>query len=326
MTGEKDKILEELEGKSSLSREELEKKIIAKQEELDNIVSFEGAAYLIADELNVSVAKKQDNFVKIKDIKKIMPDFSIWGKIIQMFDVNEFENERGSGKVQNVIVADESGSIALSLWNEVVDLNSGLKIGDVVKVENSRVRENNFGNLELRCFNKENISVYAEKKIDVAVSGTVQAGPPAQSNNIEGDYYLISLRKKPIVYYLCPQCRKKLTDGACQTHGKVEGNLFMVMSGIIDNGVDRVDAVFFNTIVSDLLGTEDVEKIKQIEKLPNYLNLSCMGNFYHISGTVKENSFTKEDEITVRKIELVDIAEKTKELEDKFSQIKSAGE
>jgi len=321
MTDEKNKILEEIAGKSSLTKEDLEKKIIKKQEELDNIVSFEGAAFLVADELNISIVKKEENAVKIKDITKNIASFTVWGKIIQMFDVNEFEREQRKGKVQNIIISDETGSIGVSLWNEVVDANSDLKISDVVRIENASVRKNNFGNLEIRCFNKENICLDEGKTIE-----GVTASPPAATsiNSIDGDYYLISLRKKPIVYYLCPKCRKKTTDGVCQTHGKVKGNLFLVLSGIIDNGIDRTDAVFFNTIVYDLLGTKDVEKIKQIETLPNYLNLSCIGNFYHITGTVKENSFTKEDEITVRKIEPVDIRKKTKEMEDKFSEFKSA--
>ena len=320
---EKNKILEELREKCSLTEKELEKKIIEKQEELDNIVSFEGAAYLIADELNVSLLKKEENFVKIKEITKTMPSFITWGKIIQMFDINEFENERGKGKVHNLIVSDETGTIALSLWNEVVDNNSDLKVGDVVKIQNPSLRENNFGNLEIRCFNKDNISIDKEKKINVEISAQFA---DSDFKNIEGEYYLISLRKKQIVYYLCPQCRKKLTDGSCQTHGKVEGNSFLVLSGLLDDGIKRVDAVFFNTIVYDLLGTKDVEKIKQIEKLPNYLNLSCIGNFYKISGTVKKNSFTKEDEMTVKKIELVDVAKKADEMKTQFSEIKSAGD
>ena len=322
MADNKNKILEEIAEKSSLTKEEIEKKIISKQEELDNIVSFDGAAFLVADELNISILKKEENKVKIKDIRKTIDAFTVWGKVIQMFDVNEFEKEQRKGKVQNIIIADDTASIGVSLWNEVIDANSELKIGDTVRIENASIRENNFRNLEIRCFSNENIHIDNEKIIDRTVSPI--SPPVAVQNNIEGEYYLISLRKKPILYYLCPKCRKKITeDGICKNHGKVEGILFLVLSGILDNGIKRTDAVFFNTLVYNLLGTDDVEKIAQIEKLPNYLNLSCIGNFYHITGTLKENNFTKEDEITVRKIEPVDIKKKTKELKEKFSEFKN---
>ena len=208
------------------------------------------------------------------------------------------------------------------MWNDVID-NINIKTKDVVKIQNASIKQNNFGNLEIRCFDKNNITVDNEKTINIDET-KINISSNRPDNEIEGDYYLISLKKKPIIYYLCPVCRKKLINGICQMHGKVEGNLFLVLSGIIDNGIERKDAVFFNTMVYDILGTKDLEKIEQIEHLPNYMNLLCIGNFYHLTGNVKENNFTKEDEIIVRKLELVDVAKKVNALEQEFSGFENA--
>ena len=76
--------------------------------------------------------------MKIKDLRNGMKRVSIEAKVIEKSDPREvlsrFKDE--TYKVATAIIADETGTIKLTLWNEQI---SQVNINDTVKVENGYV-------------------------------------------------------------------------------------------------------------------------------------------------------------------------------------------
>lgn len=76
--------------------------------------------------------------MKIKDIQIRQGNVELVGKIKEKGDAREFEKFGKSGKVCNAVLADDSGEVKLTLWNEQADQ---VNVGDTVKISNGWVGE-----------------------------------------------------------------------------------------------------------------------------------------------------------------------------------------
>ena len=114
---------------SGLSEEEVKNKIKEKQEEFSNLISEEGAAYIIAKELGVELREEKET--KIRDIKP-NTDVDVLGKVIKE-NKRVFDTEKAKGVVQKIIIADETGVATLSLWNREIE-KYDVKPGDVLRI------------------------------------------------------------------------------------------------------------------------------------------------------------------------------------------------
>ncbi|MFH1835042.1 MAG: OB-fold nucleic acid binding domain-containing protein [Methanobacteriota archaeon] len=74
----------------------------------------------------------------IKDLKPNASVDSISGEITSVEEPREFTNFRGSGRVANAVLKDDSGEVKLTLWNEQVDQ---VTIGSKVVIENGWCKE-----------------------------------------------------------------------------------------------------------------------------------------------------------------------------------------
>jgi replication factor A1 len=76
--------------------------------------------------------------LKIKDLQNGMKRVSIEAKVTEKSDPREVTSrfKDQTLKVADTIIADETGQIKLTLWNEQIDQ---VNVNDVVKVENGYV-------------------------------------------------------------------------------------------------------------------------------------------------------------------------------------------
>lgn len=106
------------------------------------------ASIVINPEIDDELSKKLadiNNFqiTKIKDVLNIDEDegreVDVIGRILSMQDIREFQRVDGTeGQVRSIDLADETGIVRTSLWDEKSDINQGL--GDAIKIENARTR------------------------------------------------------------------------------------------------------------------------------------------------------------------------------------------
>ena len=71
-----------------------------------------------------------------------MQHIDISGRIMRIFDANTFQRKTGiEGRVQNIVIADKTGSIRIVFWDDQIDKIKQFKRGDVVTIRNGYLRK-----------------------------------------------------------------------------------------------------------------------------------------------------------------------------------------
>ena len=115
-----------------ISEQEFQDKVEEKVALMAGLCDGRTAAMLVARDLGSS-----EILTKIGSIRPEMGNVSFAGRVISISEIREFSRSDGSmGRVVNMTLADETGSVRLALWDENVELvRSGeLKIDQCLKV------------------------------------------------------------------------------------------------------------------------------------------------------------------------------------------------
>ena len=184
-----DEILKLIKDKTGMSQDDINSKVNDKLNQLSGLISREGAAHIIANELNVELLPKDGEPLKIKNIPAGMRNLKTQGKVQQIYEVREFNSSRGPGKVASFLLGDESGVIRIVLWNDQIDVLEKIKQGDVVTIENAYSRDNN-GRKEIHLNDGSKVNVNPE---GVKVDAVKREEAPrkkisdlsAEDNNVE---------------------------------------------------------------------------------------------------------------------------------------------
>jgi len=124
-----------------ISEEEFIDRVDEKVSLMGGLCDRATAAMLVARELGVGEVE-----VKIKNIKPESGQVAFRGRVISVSDIREFKRSDGStGRVANLTMGDETGTIRVALWDEVTEF---IGSGDV-RVDQS---------LKVRGFAKEGFS------------------------------------------------------------------------------------------------------------------------------------------------------------------------
>ena len=164
MEGNYLQLVEFISQSSSVSIEDIERKIEAKQAKLAGLISKEGAAQIIAAELNVNFDKQM---IKIVQMVPGMRRINLIGKIIELAPIREYNKNGRSGKIGSFVLADDTSNVRTVLWDENhIDLigKGSIKMDVVVEIGNASIRN---GELHLGSFSEIKIS---KKKIDNVVT------------------------------------------------------------------------------------------------------------------------------------------------------------
>ncbi|MDY6959382.1 MAG: OB-fold nucleic acid binding domain-containing protein, partial [Halobacteriota archaeon] len=114
-----------------LTLEEFKKMVEEKIDMMGGLCDEGTAAMMVAHDYGVTPQ------IKICDIKPEKMNACFIGKVTQLSEINEFAREDGTvGRVVNMTLADETGSIRTAIWDEYTDLvrSNELKIGITLKV------------------------------------------------------------------------------------------------------------------------------------------------------------------------------------------------
>lgn len=80
---------------------------------------------------------RKDVKLKIKDLRPRMRGVNLRAKVVEISEPKVVETGSGMiGVISNVLIADETGSITMSLWNRQINLVSE---GDLIEIKNARV-------------------------------------------------------------------------------------------------------------------------------------------------------------------------------------------
>ena len=310
-----DLLVERIVKSSGLEKEEVERKVEAKKAKLSGLISKEGAAQIIAAELGINF---EDQDLKISELMGGMRKVNVVGKIINLFPVREYSKNGREGKVANFVIADDTGSTRVVLWdiNHIALIeNETIKVGDVVEIKNGSTRDSE---IHLSGFSelKKSDKVLEDVKTEAVVSeGSLEEARQGQNIKVRG---VIVQVFQPRFYSVCPECNKKvIAEGEgfkCAEHGAVDSPKDRaILSFVIDDGTETMRVVMFSEQINILIPEED---LKDSEKATAFRD-DLMGSEIYLSGNVKRNQMFNNLEIVATSIEKVDVEKLIEELDKK---------
>lgn len=147
-----------------VSREEILGSLEAEKKKTGDLIAEETLLRLIAAKYGIEIIKRRTiRRMSIKNLVAGLNDVTLTGRVIAVFPPKKFEGEK-SGKVANLIVADEDDTLGVVLWNDKVDLiESGeLKAGQVVRFSHGYTRKDCREKIELHMGIKSRVEVKPE--------------------------------------------------------------------------------------------------------------------------------------------------------------------
>src|SRR3989338_8932513 len=99
----------------------INERIEKKMKQLSGLISKEGAAHIVANELGAKIFEQLSGRLQIKNILTGMRDVETVGKVLQVGDTREFMRGDALSKVASILIGDETGTIRAVLWGSQAD-------------------------------------------------------------------------------------------------------------------------------------------------------------------------------------------------------------
>ncbi|MBW2966389.1 DUF2240 family protein [Candidatus Woesearchaeota archaeon] len=296
-------IINKIKENTKLSEEEINTKIDQKLDQLSGLISKEGAAHIIANELGVKIFEQTQGKLQIKNILAGMRSVETVGKVQRVFELREFQTEQRSGKVASLVIADETGSIRIVLWGDQAEKIIKIKEGDVLKIINGYVRENQ-GRKEVHMNDRASLAINPP---GVEVNNVVEASERAQavrkkiSELQQGDENVEVLGTivqafEPKFFEVDPNSGKrarasedgKFYDG---TGKEIQPDYSYVMNVVLDDGTETIRCAFFRNQVDRLLSKTQQEVLKYKDNITEFepIKTDLLGQQVKLVGRANKN-------------------------------------
>lgn len=144
-----------------VSREQILESVEAEKEKTGGLIADETLLRLIAARYGIETVKRRAiRRLSISDLVAGLNDVTVTGRVIAVYPPRAFTGKR-SGKVANLIIADNDDTLGVVLWNDNVDfVESGeLKAGQIVRFSHGYTRKDREDKVELHMGNKSQIEV-----------------------------------------------------------------------------------------------------------------------------------------------------------------------
>lgn len=292
-------IISKIKKEKNIPEKEINSKIEEKLKQLSGLISREGAAHIVANELGVKVFEQMQGKLQIKNILTGMRNVETVGKVTRKFELREFQKENRSGKVANMVIGDETGTIRTVMWGDQADKINKINDGDIIKIVGGYVRENQ-GRKEVHLNDRSKLIINPEGE----TIGEVKEFPTAErksikdlTENMENIELLGTIIQvfEPRFFTVCPECGKKVNqigdEFVCQEHNQITPNYSYVLNLFLDDGAENIRCVFFKNQANNLLKKTEEEMLKYKDNLQEFeqIKTELLGNIIKIIGRAQKN-------------------------------------
>lgn len=279
---------------TGLSETEIDLKVNDKLKQLSDLISKEGAAHIVANDLGVKIFQQmKQGRAKVTELTPQQRNVEILVRVVKNYGIRQFKTEKKEGRNAAFLAGDATGVIRTTVWDEpVIKQLESLKDNDVVLIKGAYVRENNgFKELHLGsgssvALNPENETVEFSRQ--QPLSKAIAELKDKDTAVIAGTVVQIF---EPRFYEACSTCNKKLVEGLCPNHGKVEKRIVPIVNVILDDGTDNIRVVCFRENAEAVLGkdSETLSKVRENPGLFEEIKRNILGKQLQITGKVNMN-------------------------------------
>lgn len=317
-----EQIIDKIKNEKGLSQSEIEIKIKKKLEQLSDLISKEGAAYIIANELGIKLFDKLQKRFKINMLSSMLRNIEVAAKVVKLYEIRSFKTSKKEGRLAALLVGDETASIRAVVWDEplIKKIESNeIKEGDVIVIKNAYVRDNN-GFKELHLGSGSSIDVNPEG-VEVILGEAKKQMLSFERKKIaelkDGDtaslYGTVVQLFEPRFYEACPECGKKLEQEkgklVCKEHNIVgSASIVPIVSFFLDDGSDNIRVVCFRENAEKALGVSS-EAIVELKGNPSKfqdMRGNILGDQFVVNGRAKMNGMFNRLEFNAIAIESAD--------------------
>lgn len=313
-----DQIVEQIKEKAGISEEEISKRVDEKMEQLAGLISRDGAAHIVANEFKINVFEAAaGGKMTIKKLLPGMRSVEVVGKVRAVYEVREFSTDKGSGKVGSFLIADEESMCRVTCWHAQTEKMAGLKEGDVVRVKDGYVRENN-GRNEIHLNDRSELEINPPG-VEVNVpEGLQQARAEAtrkkiaelgeNDNNVELLGTIVQAFE-PRFFEICPQCGKRAKPRedqfVCPEHNIVTPDYSYVMNVVLDDGSETIRVVLFKQQLEQLIRKprEEVLQYREFKDKFDEVKIDLLGQLVKLRGRASKNTMFDRIEFVAEEVD-----------------------
>ncbi len=155
-------VTKQLAEKAGKTSEEIEALVEVKKKKFSGLLTDSGAAYMVAKDLGIELGLESMRRTTIAKLSDGMQNIDLLVRVMQVFSPKEFEKNDKRGRLCNLIVADSTGEIRLTVWHD-----------DVKKIEEKNVKRGSILLLH-NCYVK---SFNEKLQISLAYNGSIDVDP-----------------------------------------------------------------------------------------------------------------------------------------------------
>jgi len=148
--------------RTDLSQEQIVALIEEKKKEGRGLLSDEGAARLVAEELLVQTHGMNLGRMQVKNLVSGLNDVTISGRVLLSWPPQEFQRRDGThGRLMRFILFDRTGRVACALWDRHVDIASGAGNiqGRVIRIGHAYTRQGMAGEPEVHAGERSTVEI-----------------------------------------------------------------------------------------------------------------------------------------------------------------------
>lgn len=321
-------IIEKITEESELQKEDIKEKIDEKMEEFEGLVSEEGAAHLVAKEHGINIAETKNQDLKIDNIVPEMRKVSIKARVVNITEANTFERDDGDeGKVQNMVLGDDTGTIRLTLWDEQTEIAEKVSKEDTIQISGAYTVEDQNGNAEVRLGDEVQVKMIDENEVPEVKKGAQGTTTQAEIGEVrtEGTTFEVTGMVMDIYtsnpfYRVDPDTGdtvRENDDGEYETDdGKTVENPDhrLAISGVIDDGTGNIRAVLFGNQARKLLQIDEETEKEGDKKAVEEAAQKAIGKEIKLTGRTRYNDYFGKIEILANNFEEVSEDEQIEQL------------
>lgn len=295
--------------KTGLSEEEVQSRIEQKHKSLSGLISKEGAAYIIANELGIKLI---ENTGKIKDMYPGMRNVELAGRVVQVFEPKDFVRaDESMGRVGSFLLADETGTIRVVCWAEHAKTMEKLTQNSTVRISGGSVRENNRGFKEIHLSQNSKLIInppgleLPEIEVLPKRKQIKELTEADQMIEIAGTIVQVA---DPKFFEICPQCgaRLKELEGSwvCDEHAAVLPDYSYLVNVYLDDGSESIRVVLFKNQAERLLNKTKEQMLVYRETPESFesIKTALLGEQFRFIGRARLNPFFNNIEFIATKV------------------------
>lgn len=285
------KIIDLIEAQTSLSREQIEEKIQEKLKQFSNILSREGAALLVANELKINFSDFNNIILKINEYFET-DSANVKLKVIRDNGISEFIRKDGqNGRVRTYFASDETGTTRIVLWNDLID-QFPLKEQTIYEIKNVKIKKNN-NNYEVHLTSKSEINELEKINNEEKPKSRKRILEIQKPEDVETLGIIVKIFE-PKTFKTCKICKRRV-ETVCQDHPNEIPENNYVVTLILDDATDSIRVVLFKEV---------------FESIANLDNLNTLlGKILFVKGKVSINDKFNTKDLIAKEVKIIQKAD-----------------